>query len=63
MDAPSLSTLLMAFDPTAAKTLSAFVLSLAFANLSVAADRPDAIPLWPHGAPGSEARAQAVSED
>jgi acetyl esterase/lipase len=39
------------------KTLSAFFLSLVLAGLSMAADRPDAIPLWPHGAPGSEARA------
>jgi endo-1,4-beta-xylanase len=36
--------------------LPAVLLLSAFSTLSPAADLPSAIPLWPHGAPGSEAR-------
>ena len=38
------------------KTLSAFLFSSALLSSVLAADVPNAIPLWPNGAPGSEAR-------
>ena len=36
--------------------LSSFVATFAILNLALAAAQPEALPLWPHGAPGSEAR-------
>jgi acetyl esterase/lipase len=37
--------------------LPCLILTLAASALALAEDHPPAIPLWPHGAPGSEARA------
>jgi len=45
------------YFPARMKTIPVFLLALASAALAAAADLPEAIPLWPHGAPGSEARA------
>jgi endo-1,4-beta-xylanase len=36
--------------------LTSFVATFAILNLALAAAQPGALPLWPHGAPGSEAR-------